>query len=224
MSSGFRTLVFCTSYIPGQAQWDERYARWLSHHAGLPWEAPLMCMVDDGSPFVPDAALIQTVGAGDPLPDAPSLPLRVRFPDRLGRSGMHHYPGWWRSFLHSVFIARHYGCDKIVHVESDAYVLSSRMTSYISSRTSGWTAFWCPRWDFPETAIQVMCRDQFATLEHMWEAGWERYDGLNAEFVLPFTEITRDPHGDRYSEFRSSIPGYADFAVQVPASQKIWFR
>jgi hypothetical protein len=224
MAGAFDTLVFCTSHIADRQAWTSRYQRWLEHHAALPFGRALLCMIDDASPYRPDAQVLQVADAGAPLPAAPASPLMVRFPTRLGRSAVDDYPGWWRSFLFSVVVARHYGCRKIVHVESDAYVLSRRMLDFINARASGWTAFWCPRWNFPETGIQVICADRFDQMRGMWDAGWARHAGKYAERVLPFTDVVRDPHGNRYGEFRTRIPGFADFAMQVSPRQQVWFR
>lgn len=224
MAGDFETLVFCTSYIADQEAWADRYERWLKHHAGLPFERALLCMIDDASPFRPDPQRLQVIDAGAPLPAAPARPLMVRFASRLGRRAVDDYPGWWRSFLFSVLVAKHYGCRKIVHVESDAYLLSRRMLDFINARASGWTAFWCPRWNFPETGIQVVCADRFDQMRGMWDAGWARHAGQYAERVLPFTDVVRDPHGNRYGEFRTRIPGFADFAMQVSPRQRVWFK
>ena len=181
-------------------------------------------MIDDASPYRPDRDRVQTVEIGQPLPTPPTGPLMFRFRNRLGRSAITTYPGWWRSFLFSVVVANHYHCRKIVHIESDAYILSRRMVELINRRDSGWAVFWCPRWHCPETGIQVVCEDQFGGMLDMWNAGWERHAGKYAEHVLPFTEIVKDTHGNRYGEFRTKIPGYADFATQVSPHQKVWFK
>jgi hypothetical protein len=220
----FHTLIFCTSYVADGAAWSTRYRRWLDHHGAIPWHDALLCLIDDASPFVPPTTEVICVPAGAPLPDAPSLPLMVRFPDRLGRPALIRYPGWWRSFLHSLVVARHYGCERIVHIESDSFVLSRRMAAFVEGRRSGWTAFWCPRWRFPETCIQVICADQFDAMQRLADDGWDRHAGQLAERELPFTDVVRDPHGNRYGEFRSRIPGFADFAAQVQPHHKVWFR
>jgi hypothetical protein len=72
-----------------------------------------------------------------------------------------------------VAVARHHGCRRIVHIESDAYVLSRRMQAFLASRTAGWTAMWCPRWSFAESAIQVICEDQFDAVQRLGEGGWD---------------------------------------------------
>jgi hypothetical protein len=220
----FQTLIFCTSHMADAEAWHGRYRRWLQHHAAIPWTDALLCLIDDGSPVLPPPQEVTSVSALAPLPPSPALPLLVRFPDRLGRPALLHYPGWWRSFLHSVVVARDYGCERIVHIESDSFVLSRRMAAFVQERRTGWTAFWCPRWRFPETCIQVICADQFDTMHRMLEGGWDRYAGQLAERVLPFTEVVREPHGNRYGEYRSRIPGFADFAAQVLPQHRVWFK
>ena len=224
MSETFDTLVFCTSYIADQRAWDERYDRWLKHHLAIDFGNALFCVIDDASPFRPDAARIQLVDAGQLFPQHPDGPLMLRFRDRLGRIAIDNYPGWWRSFLYSVPIAEHYDCRKIVRIESDAYILTRRMADFINGIDSGWTAFWCRRWNFPETAIQVICEDQFDAMQALMYGGWERYAGKLAERTLPFTSVVKDPHGNRYGEFLQRIPGFADFAMQVTPAHKVWFK
>jgi hypothetical protein len=220
----FETLVFCTSYVAGPVEWAARYRRWLEHHQSQPWGAALWCLMDDASPWQPPADEVQLVSVSAALPAAPGLPLMVRFEDHLGLQPGRCFPGWWRSFVHSVAVARHYGCTRIIHIESDAYVLTRRMQGFLMSRTAGWTAMWCPRWNFPESAIQVICEDQFDAMQRLAEGGWDRFAGAFAERLLPFTDVVREPHGNRYSEFRTRIPGYADFAAQVTPAQQVWFR
>ena len=224
MSERFDTLVFCTSYIADRRAWDERYERWLRHHLAIDFGKALICMIDDASPFRPEAERIQLVDVGQPRPPRPERPLMLRFDNRLGRIAVDNYPGWWRSFLYSVPLAEDYGCRKIVHIESDAYILTRRMADFINAIESGWTAFWCRRWNFPETAIQVICEDQFDAMQALLYGGWERYAGKLAECTLPFTNVVKDPQGDRYGEFSQSIPDFADFAMQVTPAHKVWFR
>ena len=126
--------------------------------------------------------------------------------------------------MHSAAVARHYGCTRIVHIESDAYLLTRRAVQFMAGRMSGWTGLWCPRWSFPETALQVICADRFDAMEGLCGGDWSRFDGQYAERVVPFTDVAREPHGNRYSEFRTRIPGYADFAAQVTPDQAVWFR
>jgi hypothetical protein len=218
-----RTLLFCTSYVADAASWEARYRRWLRHHGTIDWGERVICMIDDSSPYTPPADEIACTRT-EHLPAITPAPVMLRFGERLGRVGVTQYPGWWRSFLFSLVAAEHFGCSKIVHVESDTYVLSRRMSDFIRGLDSGWTGFWCPRWNFPETCVQVICEDQFPRMRSMWTRGWRHYSGLAAERVITFTQVVREPHGNRYGEMRSRIPSFADFAAQVGPQHQVWYR
>lgn len=240
-----RSVFFCTSYIADADAWKTRYKRWLDFHQKLDLGDTRFVMIDDASPYCPPLSDITIMSPGATLPkDRPSI---IRFSDRLGRSSLLSYPGWWRSFLHSVELACSIGATKIIHVESDAYILSNRMREYINSIDAGWTTFWATSYNFPETAIQVICADQFDAMANFKEKTPESLEGKFAEDLLPFTCVNREMIGDRYSEFRipllrtgllrsrkfnrlklfqsdrfrARIPADADFATQVTFDQTL---
>ena len=111
----------------------------------------------------------------------------------------------------------------------------------------GVNRLWAQRYQFPETAVQVICRDQFAMFDQLKAAHpvWQFVD--IAERLLPFTSVQRQFKGDRYGEFsrnrgifrsrkfdrftlfqhdyfRAPIPADADFAAQVVSRQPVAFR
>ncbi len=218
---GSHTLVFCTSFFRDPATWESRYVRWLDHHLSLPWHIGAVAMIDDGSPFEPDGGLLAAIPAKNigrgPLPRK----ALIRFPNNLGRSGITTYPGWWRSFFFSLDIAERYGFRKIVHVESDTFLLTRSILRYIEQTQTGWTAFWTARYQFPETALQIICADAFAAMGEIRDRGVDALRGKAAELVLPFTNVEQDFVGDRYSEFQREIPEHADYAVQVLPGMRI---
>lgn len=240
-----RSVFFCTSYIADADAWNTRYKRWLDFHNEIDFGDTRFVMIDDASPFVPPRDDAVVICPGEALPE--NTPAIIRFPNRLGRSSLLSYPGWWRSFLHSVDLARSLGAQKIIHVESDAFVISQRMRDYINNLHKGWTTFWAASYNFPETAIQVICEDQFAALAAFKDKTSTELEGKFAEDLLPFTQVNREMIGDRYSEFRipllrngllrsrkfnrlsffqgdrfrERIPVDADFATQVTPDQHI---
>lgn len=241
------TLLFCTCYARDQAAWQSRYQRWLDYYEQGPIDWDRMFAIDDGSPYVPDAQVIGSfpATAGAALPAEAKL--LARFPDNLGRQAAAVYPGWWRSFFHSLQLARLTGASKIVHIESDAFILSQRLADFINEVSSGWHVLWSPRYRMPETAIQVICADQFAAFERFQQDPGNRMNEEFAENILPFTAIHKEFAGDRYSElkrnrwifrskkfdrfplfqrdfFRVPIPDDADFATQVVPRQQVRFR
>jgi hypothetical protein len=221
-----RTCIFCTSFLADTPLFvkplsfasllrglkdqflRKRLNRWLAYYSPRTdlLGAERLFIVDDGSRPGRVPAAVQVVSAEElpgQLPDGTAM---FRFSEHLGRLTTRQFPGWWRSFCFASQLAEKYGFDKLIHIESDAFVLSHRMARYIKDLSAGWTCFYCPLYGFPETAIQVICRDAIAELARMWHGGlslW-RQDNL-AEFTLPFTCVNRQFVGDRYGE---NLAGY----------------
>ena len=215
MRAPISTLLFCTSFCPNEGAWRARPRRWLDHHLALPLVHDAVFVLDDASPFVTtdyDVMVLKTLP--DILPPTPAA-FVYQFAAREGRRGVMGHRGWWRSFLYSLTIARRYGYARIVHIESDAYLLSRGIVEHINAIDHGWTVFWCPRYNCPEPSLQVIALDQFDAMAEVAARGLDKLTQGIAEMTLPFTHIERAFTGNRYGEFRKAIPGYADFACQV---------
>lgn len=242
-----KSLVFCTSFIKDDHAWKGRYQRWLDFYKNIPIDADKRIMIDDGSPYLPSSDVIQSITSNDNPSQYDNENLLIRFDENLGRQGLLAYPGWWRSFLHSIVIAEQLNADKIIHIESDAYILSQRLVDFINDIKSGWHVLWTQRYGFPETGIQIICHDQFENFEKFKEDFSKNDFSDFAENLLPFTSVNRNFKGDRYSElkrnrsifrsrkfdwfplfqldfFRQPIPCDADFATQCIDRQPIQFR
>jgi hypothetical protein len=242
-----KSIIFCTSYIRDADAWETRYQRWLDYYQDFPLDVVKRIMIDDGSPYLPPAEIIRTVPHSAPLASLEDKNLIIRFDDNLGRQSIKDYPGWWRSFLHSVEVARELGADKIIHIESDAYILSPRLRDFIDQTSSGWHVLWTQHNNFPETAIQVICRDQFEIFEDFKRKNPTLHFPDMAEHMLPFTAVNKEFKGDRYSElkrnrgifkskkfnflpifqwdfFKVAVPEDADFVTQGVSSQHLEFR
>ena len=242
-----KSLLFCTSYIKDHQTWQSRYQRWLDFYKDMPIDTVKNIMIDDGSPFLPPADVIGTLPHHHDLSQCGDRNVIVRFDENLGRQGLLAYPGWWRSFLHSMTIADDLGVDKIIHIESDAYVLSQRLVDFINETKTGWHALWTQRFQFPETAIQIICRDQFENLEKFKQHAPKYELSEFAEKLFPFTSVNRNFKGDRYSEIRKNrgifrsrrfdsfplfrsrffhapSPHDADFVTQCALHQTVRFR
>lgn len=240
-----RTLLFCTSYVGDEAEWNSRYARWVDFYERHDMGAEQLFLIDDASPHAPRVGKIPCLDAQTELSQACHRVQLLRFQNRLGRSARAVYPGWWRSFTHAAKLARALGARKLIHVESDAFILSQRLRDRLQSIEEGWSVLWGSLHEMPETAIQVICEDQFDALHAFGDGRWSAHDGRYAEHVLPFTQVIKEFQGDRYSEmkrhrgiFRSRkferlpmfqwdffwqpIPADADFVTQVVERQ--WQR
>lgn len=172
---------------------------------------------------MPDDPRVEVIHEGEWPGTLPRIAV-YRHEQRLGRSGTYVYPGWWRSYFRSLDFARRYGFDKVVHAECDAYVLSQRLADHINALAIDWTSLWCPRYRCPETAIQVICADQYAEVEKMREGGIDALAGYAAELELPFSNIETKWTGDRYGEYRDDIPSDADYACQVRTDMTLPLR
>ncbi|OGC23695.1 hypothetical protein A2291_04250 [candidate division WOR-1 bacterium RIFOXYB2_FULL_42_35] len=220
-----KTLIFCTSYTDNDPQ---RYQNWINYYYPKINElgAEQLLLIDDGSKITDLDPKLKVIKAEGPLPDTLESSLNmIHFRDNLGRTALLTYPGWWRSFTFSVKLAQKYSFDKIIHIESDYYVVSQKLIDYLKKIESGWTALWSETYRFPETAIQVICKDAFADLEKFYNKGVEFYqeNKFFAEQKLPFTKVEKGFMGDRYGEnpnlLPTDIPQNADYVGQITRSR-----
>src|SRR5262249_42671359 len=112
------------------------------------------------------------------------------------------------------------GFEKVVHIESDAFLIDSRVQQYVNFTVSGWTAFWCPVHSLPESAIQIIAGDaieKFADLPRTHPH--EKLIGREFELQLPFDAVERRFIGDRYGEYQAFVPANAEYAVQARDEQ-----
>tara|TARA_R100000808_G_C2143261_1_gene151038 strand:+ start:673 stop:1389 length:717 start_codon:yes stop_codon:yes gene_type:complete len=212
-----KSFIFATSYIDSSEAYEKRYLKWINYYKGLPFteDKPLFLM-DDGSPeeFISDfpGKLIKE----DEIDDNYKVPQgkdwledvnMFHFNERIGIEPRENNPhlggstlGWYRSFFNSVKIALKFKFDKIIHIESDAYLISKKVCDFIDHLDSGWTTLYCPKYTFPETSIQIICKDNFDKLEILRKADINEFKEMQAEWALPITQFTKSFVGDRYGE------------------------
>jgi predicted O-linked N-acetylglucosamine transferase (SPINDLY family) len=211
-----KTLLFCTTYADTPDRWSTRYRKWWEFFSHSKLARDQILMIDDGSPSLPswqDVELLTDLPERQPSQDG----VLYHFENTLGRSGIFVYPGWFRSFAFAAVYAQRYGFDKVVHVESDCFLYSNQVIDFIDGLSSGWTALWCPRWDLPETCIQVICADQLEAYRRLSTVIYaETMVNQAAETLLPFTDFCKDFVGDRYGEYALAVPEDADYACQIP--------
>jgi glycosyltransferase involved in cell wall biosynthesis len=216
-----KTLVFCTAFAKTKDKWDSRYHRWLQAIRSSDLEYDNILILDDGSPELPDWSDITIVsGSGEIGQNPPPKALLYHFREHLGRKALFDFPGWYRSFVFAGRYALAHGFEKVVHIESDAFLISPRVQNYFNNVKSGWTTLWCPVHRLPESAIQIIAGDsvrRFAALQQTHPH--ERIVGREFELQLPFDAVELRFIGDRYGEHSSAIPRQADYAVQVRDGQ-----
>jgi len=233
------SFLFCTSYIDNRSRDHQslRYDKWINYYSGIADELGVrnIFIFDDAGPATTEMASMDL----DVIEVERGLPSTLRktvnifaFHDHLGRSSVDKYPGWWRSFTYSIVIARKYGFNKIVHIESDFYILSDRLIRFICGLDKGWTSLFSAYYGFPETAVQVIAEDSFHKLELLYaEAISSQYTfGHFAELILPISNVIKDFVGDRLGEVNvllhwaatRSACGDVDYYGQLPSHVRPW--
>jgi hypothetical protein len=198
-----RSFIFCTSYINSTSEDHKvnRYKRWVKYYLPLlkEFNADRLFLIDDGGNVIDNSFhLIQ-----NDLPDTLEHEVNLyRFSDSLGRKTLVDFPGWWRSYLFSIEIARKYDYSKIIHIESDFFILSNRLKKFIGNASKGWSSLFSSYYNFPETAIQVICKDAFPAFEKLKkEMEYNNYVAdSHAEYLIPFTKVKKNFIGDRIGD------------------------
>lgn len=199
-----RSVVFCTSFIDEKNQ--SRYKNWINYYQNKLklFHAEKLFLIDDGSSAVNFDERIEIINS-DYLPDTLDKDICLfHFDKHLGRPGRRDYQGWWRSFTFSSKLAEKYNIDKFIHIESDYFVLSREMMNYIANVSEGWTVFYSQFYNFPETAIQIICNDSFDKLNNIYQqalASDYKFKKI-AERTLPFSKVEKSFTGDRLGEIK----------------------
>lgn len=150
-----------------------------------------------------------------------------RFGERLERTkASNGYNYVWRAVYKIADLLLTY--DKIIAIDSDAFVLSRKLANFIKNCNSGFQSFWCPRHEFPESSMFVLNRDAFGVFKRYTdEMPWRQRcaDNRLMEKDLPFTKVSYDFHIDRFGEIdppplqSESIDAY----LQAPLSVDLKF-
>ena len=210
------TLAFCTAYASHSQVWESRYRRWVEAMQSNSLNFDLLMLIDDGSASLPDWPEADVLVSLDERPRHRTA--IYHFHRRLGRPALFAYPGWFRSFCLAARYAEKHGFEKVVHIESDAFLISSRAVQWANSVTDGWEAPWSEHHRFPETAIQVMAGSGLRAYFEFCQIPYSRIVGLEAEVCVPFTAINRDLRGDRLRPPNADIPRDYDWVAQTTPS------
>ncbi len=110
-----------------------------------------------------------------------------------------YLPCWRQQY--DVQCAIDLGYDKIIILDDDAYLLSDRVLTYVKQLKTGWTSFYCPKHNFPEAAISVLCRDAFSRFEAFTSIPYTHWNGkAPMELLMPYTHVEKDFNIDRFGE------------------------
>ena len=216
-----KILLFGTSFSKTHKDWEMRYKKWYDYYTQSSIKYSNLLIIDDGSPILPQWNDLTIINA----PFANELDTKhnlIHFSNNLGRPSHLNYPGWFRSFRFAIRYAKMFNYEKIIHIETDAYVISNKLINFINEIHSGWQPLYCKKHLFPESAIQIIGKD---CIDRAWktvELDYATYFlDRDIERIFPFTNVITNFEGDRYFEYINQIPINADYACQVPNDHKI---
>ena len=214
-----RTLVYCTAYAEAQSVWQQRYRLWLDAILAGGLGQDQVLLVDDGSATLPGWADVQLFSGdvvGEGFTVGPRGPvLLFHFRQRLGRPDVTNFPGWHRSYVFGALYAEANGFDRVVHIESDAFLISERGRRFAAEMQDGWVAPWSAHYDMPELGISVAAGDGLRRLAEFARQPYEALAGRVHERLVPFTRVEKTLIGDRFAESAAPVPPDADYATQV---------
>jgi hypothetical protein len=183
-----KTLIFCTSLLTDESLF--RYSSWWNYyHKKFP-NADFL-IANDGPLNNSTLENFKTM-----LEFKISNKNFLVFDKKLGRIDHIHW-GWLRSFKAALNYAKNKKYDKVIHIESDAIILSEKLITFINDNSSGWNSLFTNKYGFPESAIQIMNKDSFDLIDSIPEEDYN-FEKI-IELVLKFRPI-RNFIGDRYGE------------------------
>jgi len=214
-----KTLVYCTGFSLDERGWLGRYRPWLDRILNSPLQVDQILIVDDGSPVLPKWRDLPVVTAKPRQAPAKvhcnSKAFLYHFNNRLGRPELLNFPGWYRSFAFGALYGASHGFERIIHLESDAVLLSAGLHAYINNFSQGWATLWCQRYQCPEIAIQVAAGSGIKELAAFASRPYAEIEGQQFESVLPIPIQELRFRGGRFSETEDQVARDHDFATQV---------
>lgn len=146
----------------------------------------------------------------------------TRFAIHMPRTGMLEYPYCWRVLRQSGIDLPEAGYEKLIHIDTDLFILKQSVIDYINACNTGWVAFWDEVNRFPEAAFTVLNKDAFPLYKQAGniESVYNKNNVL-MEKALPYTHIEKGFHGGRFAERGLPIDSTMDFIGQCVVSVKI---
>lgn len=211
-----KTLLFAPLFLdePGRM---ERNIRWIEYYRDLKDQLGYdeILMVDNASTASQVERFVKL---------APEIEIINRV-TRLKKVGECGYGYWYRAQALAAAYALARGYDKIIHIDTDAYVLTPRFCSFINSIETGWHTVWCDYWQFPEVNIQVIGKNSLESmLDFHSDAFLSFYPFGPAEKNMPFTDVHKQFHGDRYGEMGVNQQPYMDYYCQAKDEDQFVFN
>lgn len=210
-----KTLLFCPLFIDNQERL-ERNIKWFDYYYNLKelkWDE--LYMVDNAS----DKKLLQEFVDHVNKTDVKGTINVCK--TRLERRETHAYGYWYNAFGKAARYAKEHKFDRIIHIDSDVFVLKPELVEHINNFKEGWQAFWCSMYNYPESTFQLIGKDQFNNMyEFMTRDFLAFYPDDIAETRIPWTHVEKSFKGDRYGEKElqqdNTMSWYGQTPVKIP--------
>lgn len=217
-----KTLLFAPLFIDNQ----ERYIRniqWLNYVISIKQHLNFneIYYVDN----VSDPNLYEKFN--DNIPTTyPFFPITIsEHKVRLERRSHLMYPYWYYAFGNALKYAIDNNFDKVLHLDTDFYLLNSNICDYINNIDKGWNTFWCSKHNFPEATFQLICQDKLEEAHEFYTRDFLAfYPDKPAETEIPFTNIIKEFKGDRFGEDNLEQTLDVDWYAQKPNNIKLKFN
>ncbi len=214
------TMIFCTSYCARESDFF-RIKRWFKRVKSGPIDCDIVAIFDDSSPYLPSdlCDVFREVNFTTFDNFKSDKDFLFTFKNHFGRIDLHRFPGWTRSFYYAIRYAANNNIQKIIHLESDAAIISERMATYINEFSEDlWCGFWeSSQYQMPETAVQVINGSAVSRAETFLR---EKFidiitSEVDVENILPFDRIEKTFIGGRFPEMEKFVSGNLDFVSQL---------
>lgn len=117
--------------------------------------------------------------------------------------GEHNYPYIWRGTWWIRNIIEQGVYQKLILMDSDAFVLSQRLARFIKEHHTGWECLTLPEHGHsPANELSILNQDAYPVFLEYTKESWRKKVGLHHETDLPFTHRNKDYTCDRYGERR----------------------
>lgn len=151
----------------------------------------------------------------------------IRKKVRIERFPPHGYGFWYRAMASGYKYALNWDYDKVIHIDSDAFIFTNKMCNWLKDIKYGWVSTYTKLCGFPECNIHVVAGRYNLIKAKIWmtEDFLEFYPNDIAEKRIPWTEVNKDFTGDRYPEFGKMVqePEW-DYCCQTPNEFEVKFR
>ena len=212
-----KTLLFAPLFIDGFERF-ERNKQWLDYMGK--WASRLNY---DELYYVDNASNICYLFEFEQLL-TPNIKIH-KFYSRLLRNTHNAYGYWYSAFAQAIKYAKQNDFDKIVHIDTDVYLLTPQIYEYVNNIRSGWSCFWSEIHQFPESTFQIICKDQFNQAETFFTRDFLKfYPDAMAEKEIPFTNVIKQFKGDRYGEKGLEQSNDMDYYGQKPNNINLVFN